>query len=191
MAAPCRIDQNDLAHDECSSVGTAMGATDRQLHTRNIARTQEEPLKTLTRVALSAALTLAMLGSGTAAFADGAEVIHNQAHDETIVIDFTNPCTGQTDQLTLVQSGNDHVTLRPHDTTSFHDNFHGTFTFLDGTTGRFVSVDTTAGGVNGTGTTILHATGTTPAGEPVVIDFHFHFAQNGNGEIVVDFAKGC
>ena len=148
-------------------------------------------MRTLTRVALGAALTFAVLGSGTAAFADGAEVIHHQVHDETIVIDFTNPCTGQTDQLTLVQSGNSHVTLRPHDTTSFHDNFHGTFTFLDGTNGKFVAVNTTAGGVNGVQTSILHAKGTTPAGEPVEIDFHFHFTQNGNGEIVVEFAKGC
>ena len=148
-------------------------------------------MKTLTRVALGAALTFAVLGSGTAAFADGAEVIHNQVKDETIVIDFTNPCTGQTDQLTLIQSGNSQVTLRPHETTSFHDNFHGTFTFLEGTSGTFVAVNTTAGGVNGTGTSILHAKGTTPAGEPVKTDFHTHFAQNGNGEIVVDFAKGC
>jgi hypothetical protein len=148
-------------------------------------------MRTLTRVALGAALTLAVLGSGTAAFADGAVVIRNKVQNETIVIDFTNPCTGQTDQLTLVQSGSNHVTLRPHDTLSAHDNFHGTFTFLDGTSGKFVAVNTTAGGVNGVGTSILHAKGTTPAGEPVQTDFHFHFTQNGNGEIVVEFDKGC
>jgi hypothetical protein len=148
-------------------------------------------MRTLTRVALGAALTLAVLGSGTAAFADGAVVIHNKVQDETIVIDFTNPCTGQTDQLTLVQSGNNHTTLRPHETLSAHDNFHGTFTFLDGTSGKFVAVNTIAGGVNGVETSIIRARGTTPDGEPVATDFHFHFTQNGNGEIVVEFAKGC
>ena len=148
-------------------------------------------MRTLTRVALGAALTFAMLGSGTAAYADGAEVIRNKVKNETIVVDFTNPCTGQTDQLTLVQSGNNHVTLRPHDTFSAHDNFHGTFTFSDGTSGTFVAVNVSAGGVNGVETSILHAKGTTPSGDPVEVDFHFHFTQNGNGEIVVEFAKGC
>ena len=107
------------------------------------------------------------------------------------MIDFTNPCTGQTDEITLVQSGISQTVNRPNNTFSAVNNFHGTFEFQDGTSGTFVAVDIIAGGANGVSTTVVRARGTTPTGEPVEVSFLFHSTQNGQGDIVVEFLKGC
>ncbi|MET1001038.1 MAG: hypothetical protein ABWZ15_04445 [Acidimicrobiia bacterium] len=148
-------------------------------------------MRTLTRIALGTALTIAALGSGTAAYADGAVVDRTKLRDEVVVIDFTNPCTGQTDEITLVQSGKSQIVNRPNDTFNALDNFHGTFEFEDGTSGTFVAVDIIAGGANGVSTTVIRARGTTPTGEPVLVSILIRFTQNGQGDVVVDFLKGC
>jgi hypothetical protein len=154
-------------------------------------RDREGAMRNLTRIALGSALTIAALGSGTAAYADGAVVDRSKVRNEVVVIDFTNPCTGQTDEITLVQSGISQTVNRPNDTFNALDSHHGTFEFQDGTTGTFVAVDIIAGGTNGVGTTVIRARGTTPTGEPVVVALLIHFTQNGQGDVVVEFLKGC
>jgi len=147
-------------------------------------------MKRLARIAMFGACSAAVLLPASAAYAGGT-VDRTHTNGEAVSIPFTNPCTGEVDQLDLVESGQHLLVVRGNGTFKTLDNTHGTFTLADGSTGRFVTSSDTTGGKNVVQTTVLMAKGSSPSGDPVELKFVSHFAVNGNGDVTVSFLKGC
>ena len=70
------------------------------------------------RVAVCAVLAVVAFVPATTAHAQGAIVDRSHVAQETVVAPFVNPCTGQNDQVTLTQSGQNLLVIRPNGTLS-------------------------------------------------------------------------
>src|SRR5262249_42736536 len=112
---------------------------------RTTARGERGLKKRLARIAMLGACSVAVLLPASAAYAGGS-VDRTHTSGEAVSIPFTNPCTGEVDQLDLVASGQHLLVVRGNGTFKTLDNTHGTFTLSDGSTGRFVTSSNVVGG---------------------------------------------
>jgi hypothetical protein len=121
------------------------------------------------------------------AFAEGAEVTKEVVRDQTAVLDFTNPCTGDEGTATIAFHSVLRLTLRPNNTVSVTSNVNGTFLLVPDdptaptSSGRFVSTDVFAGGANDVETTVLTAHGNTADGAQFRLHFLTHLTETGTG----------
>ena len=138
-----------------------------------------------------------VLGSQVDASAAAAEQIRILSVDETLVLDFTDPCTGAEGTATVTLAGLFHLVVRPTGTFILNNNAAGTFLLepddpsAPDVTGRFATVDIDAGGANDVETNVLVVNGTASDGTPFEIRFLFHFTENAISVVILSFTKGC